>query len=371
MTATEVGAPQPLFLGGEGGYACYRIPALVKAPDGSLLAFAEARVHDCADTGFIDLVVRRSSDDGATWGSAQRVGHDSSGVFGNPAPVVDQVTRTVWLLSTHNAAGADDRLIRRGEMPPQEGRRVYVQSSGDAGASWSEPREITEHVAEPDWRWYATGPGHGIQLTRGPHAGRLLIPANHSGPPTEAGGTGEEFHCYGGHLIYSDDHGASWQLGAVDRPGTGKVNPNESTLAELPDGRVYCNTRSQRGSDPGTRGFTTSSDGGTSFDRSYESSTTPPVPVVQAAVLPVGPDGGRLVMSAPDAERPGSPMTLWTSEDAGRSWRRSHALGDGPRAYSDMVALDEGHIGLVYEGGVDGQYEAILYNRVAVAALSP
>ncbi|MRT44952.1 exo-alpha-sialidase, partial [Xylella fastidiosa subsp. multiplex] len=100
----------------------------------------------------------------------------------------------------------------------------------------------------------ATGPGHAVALTRGRHAGRLLVPANHSAaPPAGSSDTGQEAKYYGAHALYSDDGGRTWQLGFVDDSYDGTDNSNESTAAQLPDGRLYFSARDQNGSSVGNR----------------------------------------------------------------------------------------------------------------------
>ena len=55
-----------VFAAGESGYHTFRIPAVIAAGDGTLLAFAEGRRAGSADAGDIDLVLKRSRDDGRT-----------------------------------------------------------------------------------------------------------------------------------------------------------------------------------------------------------------------------------------------------------------------------------------------------------------
>ncbi len=157
-----------LFNKGDAGYGCYRIPAIVRTKAGTLLAFAEARRAWCADSQEIDLVMRRSDDDGRTWSATQTVlsGTDSDpnavATRGNPAPIVDYETGRIVLLST-----MDPGTTTRPRTP-------YVQVSDDDGRTWSTARNIGDQIDDPAWGWYATGPVHGIQLTRGTHAGRLV-----------------------------------------------------------------------------------------------------------------------------------------------------------------------------------------------------
>ena len=160
-----------------------------------------------ADSGDIDLLVRRSGDQGRSWEKARVVWNDGQNTCGDPCPVVDQATGTIWLLMTWNLGTDEESTIMAGTS--RDVRHAYVTSSTDDGLTWSVPVNISSQVRKPYWRWYATGPGNAIQLTRGPHQGRLLIPANHSdhSDPTA--------HPYRTHVFWSDDHGASWQLGGV------------------------------------------------------------------------------------------------------------------------------------------------------------
>ena len=101
--------------------------------------------------------------------------------------------------------------------------------------------EITSQVKPADWGWYATGPCHGIAL----RSGRLVVPANHSFVPAEA--VEDLVRLNGGHCIISDDGGSTWSVGFVDRNDGVEINANETTVAELPDGRLYFNARNHQG----------------------------------------------------------------------------------------------------------------------------
>src|SRR6185436_16717863 len=98
-----------VFVSGQDGYHTFRIPSAIVTPKGTALAFCEGRVKSRSDTGDIDLVLRRSTDGGATWGPLQVVWNDGANTGGNPCPVVDRDTGTVWLLLTHNL-GEDHEL---------------------------------------------------------------------------------------------------------------------------------------------------------------------------------------------------------------------------------------------------------------------
>src|SRR5207248_5957506 len=112
------------------------------------------------DSGDVDVVLRRSRDGGKTWGPTQVVWDDGPDTCGNPCPVVDRATGTVWLLLTHNLGRDTEAAIVGGTA--RGTRTVWVTKSTDDGASWSKPVEITRAVKKPEWTWYATGPGVGV-----------------------------------------------------------------------------------------------------------------------------------------------------------------------------------------------------------------
>lgn len=166
------------FRAGESGYASFRIPAVVAAHDGTLLAFCEGRVGSRDDFGDIDIVLRRSTDGGRTWGPLQVAAANGHDLAGNPAPVVLASGR-VLLAHVRNAAAATEDAIRRGRVSAADGRRVWITHSDDAGRTWTPARDITAQAKKAGWRWYATTPGHAV-LTR---EGRVIVPANHSSRP--------------------------------------------------------------------------------------------------------------------------------------------------------------------------------------------
>ena len=346
-----------VFAAGTHGYHTFRIPAVVDC-DGTLLAFAEGRRRGPGDAGPIDLVLRRSDDGGTTWGPLQVVSHDGDHTVGNPCPVLDPRSGEVVLLTVRTAGTATEDRILRGEVRPEDGRRVWLQRSADGGASWSTPADLTPRVKRNHWRWYATGPGHALALRHGPYAGRIVVPANHSTPDTG----------YGGHLLLSDDGGRSWRIGAEPRGATsgGRTPPvcaNETTAAELPDGRIYLNTRNQGGAGPGTRAHTVSSSGGDELDQPYAPVPALVAPVVQGSVACVQ---GRLVFAGPSVTGARRRMAVRTSGDDGATWTEQHVVWPGPAAYSDLVDLGAGTLGLLYEYGTDGPYERIGFVRLDV-----
>ncbi|WP_078965196.1 sialidase family protein [Streptomyces aureocirculatus] len=350
------------FRAGDGGYASFRIPAVVVTHSGTVLAFCEGRVGSQEDFGNIDVVLRRSVDGGRTWGPLQVVGANGADLAGNPAPVV-LTTGRILLVQIRNAAEATENAIRRGEVAAADGRRVWVQHSDDDGLTWSTPREITRQTKEPHWRWYATTPGHAIQLS----GGRIVVPANHSLPPAGSD-VGTEGRYNGGHCLLSDDLGQTWRIGYVDDNPNGYVNVNETTAAELPDGRVYFNTRNDSPA-PGTRADAHSHDGGESLAKPFRPQACLTGPVVEGSLLQLR-DPDLLLYSGPAEPGFRALMCVRASHDGGTTWHVAHTVDGLPAAYSDLVRLDADTLGLLYETGDFSAYETITFRRVPLHLLN-
>ncbi|MGC7098309.1 sialidase family protein [Amycolatopsis lurida] len=349
------------FVSGTEGYHTFRIPAIVRTATGSLLAFAEGRRESAGDSGAIEVVSRSSADGGCTWGPLNVVSTNGDATAGNPAPVLTRRGELV-LLTTRNGRVSEDEIMA-GKVSEQDSRRVFVQRSKDHGRTWTEATDITAATKQPDWRWYATGPGHAIVLRHGPHAGRIVVPANHSSaPPAGSPDVGTEDKYYGGHDLYSDDDGRTWHIGFRDNPTDGVIAPNETTVAELPDGRLYFSSRNQ-GSAPEHRLGAYSTDGGKTLTAPYQVEESLSGPVVQGSVLQtVVP--GVLLFSGPADPAKRRLMQLRISFDGGREWRPGLTVTTGPAAYSDLVQADLTTIGLLYETGVTGTYETVTFQRI-------
>jgi sialidase-1 len=334
-----------VFVSGRGGYHTYRIPALLVTPKGTLLAFCEGRKDSGGDAGDIDLLLKRSLDGGKTWGKAQVV-WDGADTCGNPCPVVDARTGTVWLLLTHNLGGDTQEKIVNGTAKAT--RTVWVAHSDDDGATWSKPAEITRDVKKPDWTWYATGPGVGIQL----RDGRLVVPCDNQ----VAGSKARQ-----AHVILSDDGGKTWKLGGVVGPQC-----NESQVVELADGRLLLNIRSYRGNN--RRLVAVSKDRGETFSEPAEDKDLIE-PVCQASILRYPGDRGGLLFSNP-ASTKRQRLTVRLGRDDGKTWPQARVLHDGPAAYSCLAVLPDGTVACLYERGDKSPYETITCARFALDTLA-
>ena len=362
ISVVLAGAPQPdvpapaapavrqtdLFVSGIGGYDTYRIPSITVTPGGSLLAFCEGRLDGSGDAGNIDILMRRSDDHGRTWGDVVVLRDDGANTCGNPCVVADHRTGGLVLLSTHNLGHDHEREII--DQTSEGTRTVWIMRSDDDGLTWSEPEDITTSVKLPEWTWYATGPGSGIQIRHGAHAGRLVIPCDHIEAETK--------HYYS-HVMYSDDHGATWQLGG----SSPEHQVNECEVVELADGRLMLNMRNYDRSKK-TRQVCVSADGGATWtDQRHDPAL--PEPICQASIhrtaWPTDDRAGVILFSNPASGDSRVRMTVRASFDDGASWPVARELHAGSSAYSSLVAGPD--------GGAFCLYEADGYGRIVLAEL--
>lgn len=376
--------------------ACYHIPGAVQAGD-SLVVAAEQRFgynaakaavfrqgeavpegaggppKGCGDSGFINIVVRRSTDGGRSWEPAHvAVDHANFMAGGynvaaaqNPTLVAGggslhllfTVVRSRGLRNEPACVSMKpDAAAKCGNVPASYG--LWQVISRDGGAHWSAPRPID--VGSDPRRVDRPGPGHGIALA----SGRLVAPS------------------YDG-LLLSDDGGMSWRTGASTRGQ--RLEGGESGVVALPDGQIWSSAR------PASRSYRAeggapfrvsaySRDGGASYAR-VTADTRFPMPPVSAGLLAWG---GRVLISYPasDAQVAGkldmsqrSHLTISWSGDGGRSW---HAcpVETGSASYSDLLGVDRATAGVVFEGGLGagedaarGFQQAIVFRRLPFAAL--
>lgn len=342
----------PLFTAGTEGYHTFRIPALAVSTQGTLLAFCEGRRTGGGDSGDIDIVLKRSFDNGETWQPMQIAVSTGSDTDGNPAPVVDRNTGTIWLLFCKNLADGAEGKIIAGQAP----RTVWVTSSTDDGETWAEPKEITDTTKLEGWTWYATGPCHGIQLANG----KLVVPCDHV-----VGNSRNYAESGFSHLIVSDDGGETWRIGGIAQPGT-----NESVVVETVEGALYLNCRNYVA--PKRRAYAWSTDGGDIFTEfGYADNLVEPI--CQASMVRYTDtrthDKNRILFSNPASESR-ERMTIRISYDECRSWSEGQVLHAGPAAYSDLCITPDMQICCLYERGEQRPYETLSFAKFDLAWLT-
>jgi sialidase-1 len=349
-----------LYYIGMPGYNRYRIPSLIVTKKGTLLAFCEGRTG--GDSGDIDTLTRRSEDDGETWSKYEIVWSDGGNTCGNPCPVVDQSTGRIYLLSTWNLGSDNESQII--SWKSKDVRHPYICYSDDDGKSWTKPVCISDTTRLDDWRWYATGPGIGIQIKRGKYAGRLVIPCDHSYTETRDGVFKRyNRYGYGSHVIYSNDHGSTWKISKTITPGC-----NENQVVELSDGSLMMNMRSYNGKQ--CRAVSISKDGGESWSEITHDPTLIE-PVCQASMITYNYGNNNLILfSNPADKKSRVRMTVRLSFDDGRTWPVSRILHEGPAAYSCLAVLENGEIACFYEAGEKSPYESMLFEKFSLEWLT-
>ncbi|MSP14381.1 MAG: exo-alpha-sialidase [Chloroflexi bacterium] len=335
---TPVFSQTDLFISGTEGYHTFRIPAIVVTPRGAILALCEARKIGRDDAGKIDMVMRRSADGGQSWSPLQLIWDDGENTCGNPCPVVDRESGAVHLLMTHNLGYDTQEQIET--QTSQGTRTVWHCQSTDDGLTWTRAVEITAAVKEPDWTWYATGPGAGIQLT----GGRLVIPCDHQIEGSDKNRS---------HIIYSDDHGESWLLGGiVTEPGG-----DECEVVELENGTLLLNMRNYNRDLPGVppcRAIAASADQGLTWSAmSYDPALIEPLCQASIRRLTTSQEVGRsrILFSNPGSTTARENMTVRLSYDEGHTWPVAKSIHAGPAAYSCLAVLPDQSIACFYERG--------------------
>jgi Neuraminidase (sialidase) len=341
-----------LFEANTGGYAQYRIPGLVVTRKGTILAYCEARKSARSDWGAIDILMRRSTDGGKTWGPSRRIVTPPGDVTKNPVALAQNLARP-GEVTLHNAVAITDHQTGAVHfLSCAEYSRCFYQRSDDDGETFTEPVEITSTFdrfrPEYPWKVLATGPGHGIQLSNG----RLLVPVWLST------GTGGHAHRPSAvSVIFSEDQGKTWQRGDIVVSHPDPVNPSETAAVELADGRVMLNIRHE--SEPHLRGVTISRDGATGWTKMrYDPALPEPVCFGSLVRLskPPGADKDRLLFVNPHnpSGRERRNLSVRMSEDDGQTWPVARTIEPGTSGYADLASGPDGSIYCLYERGSAG-----------------
>lgn len=321
-----------LFKAGMEGYHSYRVPAIVRTKRGTLLAFCEGRKSSSKDYGHMDIVYKRSTNNGTSWSPLKVLFTKNEGTCNNPTAVADLINgRVAIIMSYHEAKYAQEGISRDHEVIDEWGeRRVFLNWSDDDGLSWNNLQDVTKELLPRKYTWDAIGPGAGIQLRYGAKAGRLIIPAL-------------------GRNLFSDNHGISWQSQPI-RSGT-----SEGTIVQLCNGDLVRNDRGNSGafSARRRRQVSVSTNYGNSWS-SWKSSDELLDPLCQASLLRYNDSyPPRLLFLNPATTLQGvvnrKKMSVRISYDDGLTWPVERLLDGNNGGYSSMAKTENAQIASLQE----------------------
>ena len=351
----------------------YRIPSLILAPNGDVLAIVERRVNSIGDASDIDIVMRRSTDNGKKWGKIETLIDDGENTTTDISLLLDRETGRLFVFFLRDKK-----------------QFCYIHTD-DSGKTWSPIVNIHKQVTQSHWdaaglksgvepnmgtipaskmkgsktvRWdfnwkqrYGIGPGHaGVQIQKGPHKGRLLLAGRHREPE------GKSLVTYT-HIMYSDDHGKTWQLG----PTKVIKNGSENQVIELADGTLMMNARNETPSYSPTnarRLVATSKDGGDTWPEVWFEESLPGLKCHAALFVynyKDSPHNGLVLFANPASphrsdEHPYGRynMTIRWSTDNAALWSAGRPIYPFTASYPDIAVLSDGNIGVIYECGAPG-----------------
>ena len=256
---------------------------------------------------------------------------DGDRTCGNPCPVVDRDTGTVFLPFC------------------KDNQQVFLCRSEDDGNKWSAPVEITSGAKDSSWSYVGTGPGHGVQLANG----RLLIPAwadESPGPTTWREPPANWGRVQSSYAFFSDDHGETWQRGAKMTHDAS----DECEAVEMTDGAVYMNMRNRQGRN--RRALAWSRDGGETWS-GVEYDPALPEPSCQGSIVRF--DADRILLAHPSHTDKRAGLTVRLSRDNCRTWPVSRVLEPLAASYSDLAVTDDRSILCFYEAR-EGYHRLVL-----------
>ncbi|CAF1297367.1 unnamed protein product [Rotaria magnacalcarata] len=333
-----------VFSRGEAGYYCIRIPSLLTTFRGTLLAFGEARMFNCHDDTQIDIVFKRSLDNGMTWSNLQIMyrGNASGENFnwvGNFAPIQLKTNQRILVPFCKN------NLILM---------QVY---SDDDGLTFSQP-QIIFNVTKPNWKWVALGPPSGLAL----QSNRILIPGDYSTVENIRAGSFSV-----GFVMLNDFDGQvdKWYLGGEYR--LDDYFPNEGQAVELLPraNSIFINARSYSTKRIGAY----SDDGGITFKRVVLLNTLiQPLHGCEGSTIYDSKSNQLFYSGLAETSIIRTNLSLHISTDNGESWSYIKSICLGPSGYSSLTLMHNQSIGVLYEKGSiigvpDSLTFSIVYNQ--------
>ncbi len=304
--------------------SCYRIPSIITALNGDIITTIDERVPSCGDLKWsndINIVMRRSEDNGKTWSEIQSIvdypiGESAS----DPSMILDKTTGEIFLFFNYMNLDTEKDVYY-----------LKMISSKDNGKSWSAPIDITSQITKPEWKndFKFITSGRGIQTKSGALIHTLVNLEN------------------GLHLFKSIDYGKNWSL--IDTP----IKPaDESKVMQLSDGSLMINSRVNGA---GARYIHKSTNDGETWTSKMDTQLTDPAcnaSLIRYSLKSEGSDKDRLIFSNLNSKDARENLTIRISYDEGETWSKGKTIYAGKAAYSSMTVLENGDIGLFFEKDV-------------------
>lgn len=328
-------APSKVLVFGmnEDGSKYCRIPALVTAADGSLVALADKRGESLSDLpNTISVVAKRSTDGGETWSNAVTIAQGDSNTgktYGDPAVVLDRNTgKLIAVFSGDTGFFVSTKTNRAG---------FYISTSSDNGVTWTKPRAITDQIYQSSWYGAFCASGSMLQT----ESGRIMFVANTRLNSAQYVTDVYEFVCA------SDDGGETWTVLNPDTRIPSDGQGNESKLVELSDGSLIMSIRSNN-----KRRFSKSTDGGMTWSEATSVNELPEPSCNGDIIVYPSTDGQtRMLHSLPANSTIRRDVSVFLSYDEGTTWPLCKKLVDDYSAYSSLTVLPDGSIGCFVEEG--------------------
>lgn len=330
---------------GEYGIKYFRIPAIITAKDGTLVAATDCRKQSNGDLPEdIDILLNYSTTGGQNWRSTYilALGTGKGKGFGDCALAH---TRDEGGLIAVFAGG-----VGLWQSTPEEPQRIYCRRSSDNGMNWSRREDITHYLYGPDcsdsvrrqWRAAFCASGKGLLTS----TGRIMFVA--------AVREGEAYSL-NNYVLYSDDNGVSWQCSQ-----RASVGGDEAKLVELRDGRILMSIRHD-----GERWFNISEDGGITWRDTVFTTNFPTAPACNGDLIRYDREDGTSVLlhSLPLGNKREN-VSVMLSYDEGQTWSLGRVIVPYSAAYSSLCILPDGSIGMYVEEDPNGgdRYEMVFYN---------
>ncbi len=335
LDSEPYGRAVDVFVAGKGNpYASIRIPDIINA-NGTLVAMAEGRYQD-TDQGQNDLIVSISKDGGRTWSKPVVAAASKGATFNNPCLIYDRKNNQVVLFFQRYPEGVKERTkdIPTGWKDERCIRNFVCFTKN--GKKWTKPRDITRFTKNDGVTITCSGPNPGVQLTRGEHKGRLVVPLN-EGP----------FGNWTLAAAYSDNGGKTWSIGKKSDAGRGI---NEVSIVETEEGGLFVVSRAWGGN---VRKVAYSADGGESWGPVNDHHELPSPNCQNGLTRYSYADDaalgsrGRILFSSPTNGRTNGVIKM--SYDDGKTWPVSKSVGNGNYAYSVLCPVKPGVAGVLFE----------------------